>query len=87
MRATTYLLTALFIAAVILAGACVTTRLTPGQRLVRGKCGACHVRPSPGDNTRAELARALEEHRRRFTLTDAQTKRILEQLAPARQAP
>jgi hypothetical protein len=88
IKPTTLAATVLFITALILAGACATTtRLTPGERLVRNKCGACHMRPAPGDRPRANVARVLEEHRRRFTLTDAQTRQILNQLAPARRTP
>lgn len=75
------------VVAVALAGACATTRLTPGQQLVRSKCGACHARPAPGDRPRGAMARILNDHRRRITLSEEQVRGLLEHLAPGPRPP
>jgi len=60
---------------------CVAVAWTPGQRLHRAKCGACHPRPARTKHDRAGWARVLEGHSRRFTLTPQDKKQLLDWLS------
>ena len=62
-------------------GACMTATWTPGERTVRAKCGACHLRPRPGQHSRAELSRILDRHRSRAPLTGTQRAQVVDWLA------
>jgi hypothetical protein len=69
-------------------GACMTATWTPGERTVRAKCGACHLRPRPGKHDRAALERILARHRNRAPLTAAQRAQVIRWLArPQPEAP
>jgi len=58
------------LAVVALAAACVSTgALTPGERLVRSKCGACHLRPEPTRLPPAAWPAVLDRHAGRVPLS------------------
>ena len=65
---------------------CVAVAWTPGQRLFRAKCGACHPRPDRRKHDRAGWAKVLDAHSRRFTLTAQDKKQLLDWLS-SRKAP
>ncbi len=69
-----------------LAAACATTALTalgPGAKLVRSKCGGCHLAPEPG-RSRQDWSRVLGQHRERVPLDDAEREAIIAHLARPR---
>jgi len=56
-------------------------RKTPGDRLARSKCGACHLRPERHTRSHAEWVRILDEHRERFPLSDAERPLLADHFA------
>jgi hypothetical protein len=64
----------------VLAG-CVMASMTPAQRLVSSKCGACHTRPAPGGRTEARARTILRDHARRFDLSQDQMRLLKDYLS------
>ncbi len=60
---------------------CMAVAWTPGQRLFRSKCSACHQRPARTMHDRAGWERVLDGHSRRFTLTPRDKKQLLDWLS------
>ncbi|MBW2527543.1 MAG: hypothetical protein JRI23_25400 [Deltaproteobacteria bacterium] len=63
---------------------------TPGDRLARSKCGACHLRPERHTRSHAEWVQILDEHRERFPLSDEERAQLADHFAkpaPSEQQP
>ena len=57
---------------------------SPGERLHRAKCGACHLRPEPGGRDRSSWEAVLDDHAKRFPLSGDERRLLLETLGPER---
>lgn len=57
---------------------CVATRWTAGETLLRAKCGSCHLRPRKGGQSRAQLGMTLRKHARKFHLSRAHRRLLME---------
>jgi hypothetical protein len=53
---------------------------SPVDRIVVSRCGACHPSPEPGRLECARYAEALERHRKRVPMSDAERKAIVDHL-------
>jgi len=67
-------------------GSCVAVAWTPGQRVFRSKCGACHPRPDRTKFDRAGWDRVLDSHGRRFTISPQDRRQLMKWLT-SRDAP
>lgn len=54
---------------------------SPGERLWRAKCGACHVPVQPATRARAQLEAALARHRTRVRMSEPDWRAVIDFLA------
>ena len=56
--------------------ACGGTPMSPEERTTRSKCGACHKRPEAGSLDLDSWEVLLEDHRKRFNISEEEAQRI-----------
>jgi hypothetical protein len=71
------------VATVVALQTCATTGVTrsPGDRLLRAKCAACHLRPAPDRFDSVGWTRIIDEHEARVPLSQAERATLLEHLS------
>ncbi len=78
------------VGAVLAVQTCATSNVSrsPGERLHRAKCSACHVRPVAERFDRGDWTEIIAEHGRRVPLTKPERQALIDHLAaPSEQGP
>jgi len=62
-----------------------TREMTPGEKLFRANCRACHTLPRAGSRSRAEWQTLLDKHKERMQLQEEQATAIIDYLQKTEQ--